>query len=148
MFLNANVWMLAQPFGYPSALSSYGFVCPTGNLMGLPSDAGGVTRPVTCAASLETAGVGDWVQRAPRSVDPGDGGSWKVAAGTEITNWWDDGGDGDRVFPRGPRLQGDRQRDRGVCRDRDDLAGPGHLLRPAGPAMDSPPGPAAAPRSS
>ncbi|MGE3614894.1 MAG: alpha-amylase family protein [Gemmatimonadales bacterium] len=102
VFRNANVWMLAQPFGYPSVLSSYGFVCPTGNAMGPPSDAGGVTRPVTCAASLETAGVGDWVCEHRDPSIRAMVGFRKVAAGTEITTWWDDGGDG-IAFSRGDR---------------------------------------------
>src|SRR5213595_2623752 len=61
VFRMANVWMLAQPYGYPSILSSYAFDCPAGNDMGPPSDANGNTNDVTCAASLETATVGQWV---------------------------------------------------------------------------------------
>src|SRR5204863_444085 len=50
VFRIANVWMLAQPYGYPSILSSYAFDCPTGNSMGPPSDANGWTLNVTCAS--------------------------------------------------------------------------------------------------
>src|SRR6266513_5049210 len=60
-FRLAHVWMLAQPYGYPSILSSYVFACPSGNDMGPPSDAGGNTNNVICASSLETATVGQWV---------------------------------------------------------------------------------------
>ena len=91
VFRLANVWMLAQPYGYPSMLSSYAFNCPTGNAMGPPSDAGGNTRDVACAASLETATVGQWVceHRDPylRTMV----GFRRVVAGTVITNWWDNG---------------------------------------------------------
>ncbi len=61
VFRIANVWMLAQPYGFPSVLSSYAFACPGGNSMGPPSDAGGHTNDVTCASSLETAAIGQWV---------------------------------------------------------------------------------------
>jgi len=58
VFRVANVWMLAQPYGYPSILSSYAFDCPGGNSVGPPSDAAGNTNPVSCASSLETATIG------------------------------------------------------------------------------------------
>src|SRR6266699_2185404 len=61
VFRLANVWMLAQPYGYPSILSSYAFYCLAGNSMGPPSDANGWTVAVTCASSLETATIGQWV---------------------------------------------------------------------------------------
>src|SRR2546428_710907 len=60
VFRVANVWMLAQPYGYPSILSSYAFDCPAGNSMGPPSDAAGNTNNVTCASSFETATIGQW----------------------------------------------------------------------------------------
>ena len=91
VFRLANVWMLAQPYGYPSILSSFAFDCPGGNSMGPPSDANGWTLPVTCATSLETAVIGEWVceHRDPsiRTMV----GFRKVVAGTAITNWWDNG---------------------------------------------------------
>src|SRR5438552_5850592 len=37
VFRVANVWMLAQPYGYPSILSSYPFTCPAENAMDPPS---------------------------------------------------------------------------------------------------------------
>ncbi|MGQ0702209.1 MAG: alpha-amylase [Gemmatimonadales bacterium] len=91
VFRLANVWMLTQPYGFPSILSSYAFDCPTGNSMGPPSDAGGNTQDVVCAASLETATVGQWVceHRDPylRTMV----GFRRVVAGTPVTNWWDNG---------------------------------------------------------
>lgn len=85
----AYVWMLAQPYGYPSVLSSFAFVCPSGNSMGPRSDADGWTLPVSCAASWATASPGDWLceHRDPhiaRMV-----GFRRRVAGTAITGWWD-----------------------------------------------------------
>ncbi len=61
VFRLANVWMLAQPYGYPSILSSYVFSCPTQNSLGPPSDAAGNTNDLVCGSSLETAVPGEWV---------------------------------------------------------------------------------------
>ncbi len=83
--------MLAQPYGYPSVLSSYAFDCPSGNAMGPPSDANGWTTAVTCAASLETATIGHWVceHRDPSILQMV---SFRhVVAGTNINHWWDNG---------------------------------------------------------
>ena len=101
-FRLANVWMLAQPYGYPSILSSYAFDRPAQNDMGPPSDASGNTNDVVCAASLETAVVGQWVceHRDPyilRSV-----AFRRVVAGTDINHWWDDGANA-IAFSRGDR---------------------------------------------
>src|SRR5881628_136517 len=91
VFRMANVWMLAQPYGYPSILSSYAFDCPAGNSMGPPSDADGWTTAVSCATSLDSAAIGQWVceHRDPailRMV------SFRhVVAGTNINHWWDNG---------------------------------------------------------
>ncbi len=91
VFRLANVWMLAQPYGYPSILSSYAFTRPAENDMGPPSDPNGNTNAVTCAASLETATDGEWVceHRDPsilRMI-----AFRKVVAATAVTHWWDDG---------------------------------------------------------
>lgn len=101
-FRLANVWMLAQPYGYPSILSSYAFSYPSQNSMGPPSDAQGWTLPVSCAASLETATVGQWVceHRDPailRMV-----GFRRFVAGTDVNHWWDDGANA-IAFSRGDR---------------------------------------------
>jgi alpha-amylase len=102
VFRLANVWMLAQPYGYPLILSSFAFVCPSGNSMGPPSDAAGWTLPVACASSLETADVGKWVceHRDPyllRMVK-----FRRVVAGTSVTNWWDNGANA-IAFSRGTK---------------------------------------------
>jgi alpha-amylase len=92
-FRLANVWMLAQPYGYPSILSGYAFDrdTPAGDDMGPPSSAAGETNPVACAANLETAAVGTWVceHRDPsiaRMV-----GFRRAVAGSDVNRWWDNG---------------------------------------------------------
>ena len=101
-FRLANVWMLAQPYGYPSILSSYAFSRPAQNDMGPPSDASGNTNDVVCADSLETAVVGQWVceHRDPyiRSMVS----FRRVVAGTDIDHWWDDGANA-IAFSRGSK---------------------------------------------
>jgi alpha-amylase len=102
VFRVANVWMLAQPYGYPSILSSYAFDCPVGNSMGPPSDAGGNTRDVTCAASLETATVGTWVCEHRDPAIRNMVGFRRAVRGTGITHWWDNGANA-IAFSRGDR---------------------------------------------
>jgi alpha-amylase len=104
VFRLANVWMLAQPYGYPSVMSSFAFDRSTqaGREMGPPSDAAGVTKPVACAASLETAAIGGWVceHRDPavlRMV-----AFRRAVAGTDVNHWWDDGANA-IAFSRGDR---------------------------------------------
>jgi alpha-amylase len=101
-FRLANVWMLAQPYGYPTVLSAYAFNYPAQNSMGPPSDAAGHTLPVSCAASLETAAVGQWVceHRDPsilRMV-----GFRRAVAGTDVNHWWSNGANA-IAFSRGDR---------------------------------------------
>src|SRR3989475_11157933 len=102
VFRIANVWMLAQPYGYPSILSSYAFDCPAGNSMGPPSDANGWTVNVTCASSLETATIGQWVCEH-RDLSILNMVSFRhVVAGTDINHWWDDGANA-IAFSRGDK---------------------------------------------
>ncbi len=102
VFRLANVWMLAQPYGYPSILSSYVFDCPSQNSLGPPSDANGWTLPVTCASSLETAAAGQWV------CEHRDPSIFKmvsfrhVVAGSDINHWWDNGANA-IAFSRGTK---------------------------------------------
>jgi len=102
VFRAANVWMLAQPYGYPSILSSYAFDCPSGNSMGPPSDAYGDTNDLTCASSLETATIGQWVceHRDPAIAAMVEFRS--AVVGTTVTNWWDNGANA-IAFSRGDR---------------------------------------------
>ncbi|HEX2780569.1 MAG TPA: alpha amylase C-terminal domain-containing protein, partial [Gemmatimonadaceae bacterium] len=102
VFRLANVWMLAQPYGYPLVLSSFAFDCPGGNSAGPPSDASGWTLPVSCASSLETATIGQWVceHRDPyiaRMVS-----FRRVVAGTDQNHWWDNGANA-IAFSRGDK---------------------------------------------
>ncbi|HET7458538.1 MAG TPA: alpha-amylase family protein, partial [Gemmatimonadaceae bacterium] len=99
----ANVWMLAQPYGYPSVMSSYAFDrTSAGRDMGPPSDASGNTKSVTCAASLETATIGQWVceHRDPYIVAMV--GFRRLVAGTDVNHWWDDGANA-IAFSRGDK---------------------------------------------
>lgn len=102
VFRLANVWMLAQPYGYPKILSSYAFQRPSENSVGPPSDAAGNTHDVTCASSLETAGDGDWVCEHRDPMIAGMVGFRRVVAGTSVSHWWDDG-DNAIAFSRGDR---------------------------------------------
>ena len=102
VFRLANVWMLAQPYGYPSILSSYAFDCPGGNAMGPPSDANGNTDDVTCAASFETATVGEWVCEHRDPVIAAMVGFRHAVAGTDVRDWWDNGANA-IAFSRGDR---------------------------------------------
>jgi alpha-amylase len=102
VFRLANVWMLAEPYGYPSILSSYVFSCPSENSLGPPSDPNGWTTAVTCASSLETAAAGQWVceHRDPSILNMV---SFRhVVAGSDINHWWDNGANA-IAFSRGDK---------------------------------------------
>jgi alpha-amylase len=89
----ANVWMLAQPYGYPKVMSSYAFVAgAVGRDEGPPSDAAGGTLDVVCAPSLEDARFGDWVCEHRDPVIGGAVGFRDAVAGTGLNDWWDNGG--------------------------------------------------------
>ncbi len=102
VFRIANVWMLAQPYGFPSVLSSYAFACPAGNSMGPPSDAGGHTNDVTCASSLETAAIGQWVCEHRDPAIRTMVAFRRLVAGTDVNHWWDNG-DNAIAFSRGDK---------------------------------------------
>jgi alpha-amylase len=91
VFRLANVWMLAQPYGYPSILSSFAFNCPGGNSMGPPSDGNGNTFDVTCATTMENAVIGEWVCEHRDPSIRNMVGFRRVVAGSDINHWWDDG---------------------------------------------------------
>jgi len=102
VFRLANVWMLAQPYGYPSILSSYVFDCPGGNSMGPPSDGSGWTNDLTCAASLETAVIGQWVCEHRDPYLRNMVRFRRVVAGTDVNHWWDNGANA-LAFSRGAK---------------------------------------------
>ena len=102
-FRLANAWMLAQPYGYPSILSSYVFVCPAGNSMGPLSDGNGWTLPVVCASSLENAtSLGAWVCEHRDPYIRTMVGFRHVVAGTDENHWWDNGNNA-IAFTRGDK---------------------------------------------
>jgi alpha-amylase len=102
IFRVANVWMLAQPYGYPSILSSYPFICPAGNSMGPPSDAAGNTNDVTCAATFETATLGQWVCEHRDPYIRNMVAFRRVVAGSSVAQWWDNGANA-IAFSRGEK---------------------------------------------
>jgi len=83
----ANVWMLSQPYGYPSVMSSYAFdrTTPAGRDAGPPATGPG------CASSLESASIGQWVCEHRDPVIAGMIVFRRAVAGTAQTNWWDNG---------------------------------------------------------
>ena len=89
----ANVWMLAQPYGHPSVMSSYAFDrgSQLGRERGPPSDASGATQDVVCASSIETARIGEWVCEHRDPMIAAMVGFRRAAAGTGIGHWWDNG---------------------------------------------------------
>lgn len=84
----ANVWMLAQPYGYPSVMSSYDFDLT--NQVG--RDAGPPAVGPGCTTSLETAiNTGQWVCEHRDPMISNMIAFRRAVAGTPQTNWWDDG---------------------------------------------------------
>jgi alpha-amylase len=100
----ANVWMLAQPYGYPKVMSGYAFDlgASNGRDLGPPSDAAGNTRPVECPVRPEDAVVGGWVCEHRDPAIAAMVAFRRVVAGSPLQNWWDDGGDA-IAFSRGDR---------------------------------------------
>jgi alpha-amylase len=83
----ANIWMLAQPYGYPKVMSSYSFDLTTaGRDAGPPGTAPG------CASSLEAVTTtGQWVCEHRDPAIANMVAFRHAVAGTAETNWWDDG---------------------------------------------------------
>jgi len=102
VFRVANLWMLAQPYGYPSILSSFVFQCPAENSLGPPSDAGGNTYDVTCPVSMDSATAGGWVCEHRDPYILAMVGFRKLVAGTDQNHWWDDGANA-IAFSRGDK---------------------------------------------
>jgi alpha-amylase len=102
-FRLANVWMLAQPYGYPSVMSSYALdrSSNAGDDMGPPST-GGVTNDVACAANLEAATIGTWVCEHRDPVILRMVGFRRAVAGTDLNRWWDNGANA-IAFSRGDK---------------------------------------------
>jgi alpha-amylase len=101
-FRLANVWMLAQPYGYPTVLSGYAFNCPAQTSLGPSSDAEGWTLPVSCVADFTTATSGQWTCEHRDPHIAAMVGFRRRVAGTPITGWWDN--DANAIaFSRGDR---------------------------------------------
>ena len=130
-FRLANVWMLAQPYGYPKILSNYAFSRPLENSKGPPSDANGITLPVSCASSLEAAADGSWVCRTPGSDDRGDGGVPARGGRHADRRLVGRRRQRDRLLTRRQGIRGDQPRDHGDGHDRGHGDAAGQLLRPA-----------------
>ena len=90
-FRVANVWMLAQPYGYPSILSGYAFKCGTENSLGPASDANGWTLPVSCVNNWTNATSQQWIceHRDPYILNMVR--FRKAVAGEPMSAWWDNG---------------------------------------------------------
>lgn len=98
----ANVFMLAQPYGYPKVMSGYAFErSQDGRDRGPPSESG-TTLPVSCVDSMEKAVPGDWVCEHRDPVIAGMVGFGRAVAGTPIAEWWDNGARA-IAFSRGDR---------------------------------------------
>ena len=100
----AHVWLLGHPYGYPSVMSSYAFdrSSGAGRDAGPPSDASGATTPVACAASLESAAIGEWVCEHRDPTIRAMVRFRKLVAGTGVDRPWDNGGNA-VAFSRGDR---------------------------------------------
>ncbi|MBX7120404.1 MAG: alpha-amylase family protein [Gemmatimonadaceae bacterium] len=99
-FRLANVWMLAQPHGYPSILSGYAFQCGTQNSLGPASDASGWTLPVACVGDWSTATSQQWTCEHRDPYIRNMVRFRRTVAGEPISGWWDN--DGNAIaFSRG-----------------------------------------------
>jgi alpha-amylase len=97
----ATVFLLAFPYGYPSLMSSFAFDRTTsaGLAQGPPSDTMGHTNSIyapgsttpNCAPNPATAGPGTWVCQHRDAFIPGMVAFRKATAGTDVTNFWDNG---------------------------------------------------------
>ena len=103
-FRLANVWMLAQPYGYPSVMSSYAFDrnSQLGRDAGPPSNSAGETNHVSCAASIETATMGQWVCEHRDPAIARMIAFRRIVAGTDLNRPWDNGGNA-VAFSRGDK---------------------------------------------
>jgi alpha-amylase len=100
----ANVWMLAHPYGYPSVMSSYAFDrgSLSGRDRGPPSDPAGFTTRVSCASSLETATIGQWVCEHRDPMIRRMIAFRRAVAGADINRLWDNGANA-VAFSRGDK---------------------------------------------
>lgn len=98
----ANVFMLAQPYGYPVVMSSYAFdrSSQLGRDAGPPAFGGGAPDGMHCASPMESAVVGQWVCEHRDSWITRAVAFRKSLSGTDANTFWDDGTDA-VAFSRG-----------------------------------------------
>lgn len=105
----ATVFLLASPYGYPSLMSSFSFERgAVGNGSGPPADAQGKTTTVyapgsgasSCAADTQNPALHTWVCQHRAAFVAPMLAFRKVTAGTDIGNFWDNGGN-QVAFSRG-----------------------------------------------
>ncbi len=96
----ANVWMLAQPYGYPVVMSGYAFDRNTqaGRDAGPPPP----TSVTSCAATMEIAVIGEWTCEHRDAWIAAMVGFRRAVAGTDLDRAWDSGGDA-VAFSRGDK---------------------------------------------
>lgn len=95
----AQLWLLAQPYGYPKVMSSFAFSFRD---QGPPSNAGGETLDVVCPSEPAAADPGEWVCEHRDPAILGMVGFRRVTTGTGVESWWDNGSDA-VAFSRGSR---------------------------------------------
>ncbi|MDA3649225.1 alpha-amylase family protein [Saccharopolyspora indica] len=83
---------LAYPYGTPQLISGFAF---DNSDAGPPADAGGTTQAASCDDSA-------WVCEHRRPAIAGMAGFHGAVQGTELANWWDNGG-GQIAFGRGDK---------------------------------------------
>ncbi len=83
----ANVWMLAQPYGYPSVMSSFGFDRTSQS----SRDQGPPSATTGCASSMDAAKVGEWVCEHRDPSIAAMVAFRRATAGAAVANWWDNG---------------------------------------------------------
>jgi len=94
----ANVWMLGQDYGYPVVMSGYAFdrTTQSGRDAGPPAP----SATVNCAASFESAVIGQWTCEHRDPWIAAMVGFRKAVAGTAVSRTWDNSGDA-VAFTRG-----------------------------------------------
>lgn len=104
LFRLANVWMLAQPYGYPVVLSGYAFDHRTqaGRDAGPLPGGNGVRDGVQCSGPIEAAQPGRWVCEHRDPAIASMVAFRRAVAGTELERPWTDG-IGAVAFSRGSK---------------------------------------------
>ncbi len=88
LFTLANVWLLAQPYGYPKVLSGYGFDrgTPAGRDAGPPPGA-----TVSCVEHFASARIGEWTCEHRDPAIAAMVRFRRAVAGAPIERAWDNG---------------------------------------------------------